>query len=384
MNITLLGTAHPYRGGLTVYNERLARAFIEEKHQVNIVTFRLQYPGFLFPGKTQYSNQPAPEDLRIQRKLNSINPVNWLQTGKFIRQQNPDLLIIKYWLPFMSPAFGTVARIVRKNNHTIIISILDNIIPHEKHSGDKFLSQYFVNAVDGFVGMSQSVLNDLNVFTRTKPRSFCPHPLYDNFGQTISRDEALKNLSLSGEFRYALFFGLIRDYKGLDVLLHAFANEQIKQSDIKLIVAGEFYSSSGKYLEIIEKLGLQDKIILHKHFIPDNEVVNYFCAADLVVQPYKTATQSGVTQIAYHFNKPMIVTNVGGLAEIVLDGKCGYVVPPENPQAIAEAILKFFNEQGNNKFLPLIIKEKKKYAWSRMTETILTLQKKIKQNDIPK
>ncbi len=380
MDIAILGTAYPYRGGLTVYNERLANEFIKENHKVKIVTFTLQYPGFLFPGKTQYSNQPAPENLDIERKLNSVNPLSWIQTGYYIRKLNPEILIIKYWLPFMAPAFGTVARIVRKNNHTKIISILDNIVPHEKRPGDKWFSQYFVNSVDGFVGMSDSVLNDLNLFTTTKPRQFCPHPLYDNFGEPVSRETALKRLSLPEDSRYALFFGLIRDYKGLDILLEAFADEVLKKSNIKLIVAGEFYASSEKYLDMINRYGLQDKVILHKHFVPDDEVVNYFCAADLVVQPYKMATQSGVTQISYHFNKPMIVTNVGGLAEIVPHGKCGFVVPV-SPEAITKAILKFFNEVNPADFLQAIAEEKKKYAWSRMTATIYDLYKKIQNDD---
>lgn len=380
MKIIILGTAYPYRGGLAVYNERLANEFIKENHQVEIVTFTLQYPGFLFPGKTQYADWESPGNLEIIRKLNSINPFNWIATGRYIKKLKPDILIIKYWLPFMAPAFGTVAKIVRKNKHTKIISILDNIIPHEKHIGDKCFSKYFVKNIDAFIGMSDSVLNDLNLFTKTKPREFCPHPLYDNFGKAIPRDQALKNLKLPNDVNYLLFFGLIRDYKGLDILLDAFADKRLKQLNIKLIVAGEFYASSEKYFKQIDQNNIKDSVIVHSHFIPDNEVANYFCASDLVVQPYKSATQSGVTQIAYHFNKPMVVTNVGGLAEIVPDKKCGYVVSP-NPTDIADAIIDFFEKKKARYFEPFIFEEKKKYEWSKMTSTIYDLYNKVTKND---
>ncbi len=379
MNIVILGTAYPYRGGLSVYNERLAKEFIKEGHNVTIVTFTLQYPDFLFPGKTQYADWQAPDDLTIIRKLSSVNPLSWYKTAKYIKKLNTDLLIIKYWLPFMAPAFGSVAKLVKRNKKTKVISILDNIIPHEKRIGDNKFSKYFVSAVDAFVGMSDSVLNDLNIFTKEKPREFCPHPLYDNFGEKKTRGEALKYLDLSEEYRYILFFGLIRDYKGLDILLEAFADEKLKNEKIKLIIAGEFYSSSDKYLELIEKLNLKDRVVLHSQFVPDAEVTYFFSASDLVVQPYKTATQSGVTQIAYHFEKPMIVTNVGGLPEIVPDGECGYVVDVDSKK-IADAIYDFFKNEKQSYFLSRIKQEKKKYEWSRMTQTIINLYNKLNDN----
>jgi len=379
MNIVILGTAYPFRGGLAVYNERLAREFMAEGHNVTIVTFTLQYPDFLFPGKTQYADWEAPEELNIVRKLNSVNPLSWYKTAKYIKSLNPDLLIVKYWLPFMGPAFGTVAKLVKRNKKTKVISILDNIIPHEKRVGDKPFSKYFVNNVDAFVGMSESVLNDLNQFTLDKPREFCPHPLYDNFGKAVDRKDAIKHLNLDENTNYLLFFGLIRDYKGLDILLQAFADERISNMNVKLIVAGEFYSSSEKYLEMIENLHLKDKVILHSEFVPDSEVSYFFCASDIIVQPYKTATQSGVTQIAYHFEKPMIVTNVGGLPEIVPHGKSGYVVEP-NPDEIAGAIVDFYENNKISVFDAGIKEEKKKYEWSRMTGTIINLYQQINDN----
>ena len=372
MKIIIIGTAYPYRGGLTAFNERLAKEYADKGHNVEIYTFTLQYPAFLFPGKTQYSDEPASKGLHIFRKINSVNPLNWLKVGREIRKKQPDLVIVKYWLPFMAPCFGTILRQVRKNGKTRIISILDNIIPHEKRIGDKQLTQYFVNAVDGFVAMSKSVLNDVNIFDRQKPKAFSPHPLYDNFGEKVSRQEAIEKLNFDENQRYMLFFGFIRDYKGLDLLLKAYANSCFRTMNVKLIVAGEFYNNSEKYFSLEEELGLKNEVIWRNDFIPDSEVKYYFGAADIIVQPYKSATQSGVTQIAYHFEKPMLVTNVGGLAEIVPHGKVGYIVNTDEKE-IADALVDFYENERFNDFTTNIILEKEKYSWSKMIDTINNL-----------
>lgn len=369
MKIVILGTAWPYRGGLAVYNERLAREFAAEGNDVTIYTFTLQYPSFLFPGKTQYSTEPAPSDLKIVRSLNSINPLSWGKTGRAIRALQPDILIIKFWLPFMAPCLGRVARIVKRGGKTKVVSILDNIIPHEHRPGDRLFGRYFTRSVDGFVAMSDSVLEDLNQFDTVKPRVFCRHPLYDNFGAKASREEALKFLGLDPKQRYMLFFGLIRDYKGLDLLLKAYSDSRFRKMNVKLIVAGEFYSGSEKYFEMEKELGLEGMIVWKSDFVPDSEVRFCFGAADIIVQPYKSATQSGVTQIAYHFEKPMLVTNVGGLAEIVPDGKVGYVVEPDSAQ-IADALVDFFENSRQEQFTEGILSEKKQYAWSNMTRSV--------------
>ena len=369
MKIVILGTAWPYRGGLAVYNERLAREFATEGNDVTIYTFTLQYPSFLFPGKTQYSTEPAPSDLKIVRSLNSINPLSWGKTGRAIRALQPDILIIKFWLPFMAPCLGRVARIVKRGGKTKVVSILDNIIPHEHRPGDRLFGRYFTRSVDGFVAMSDSVLEDLNRFDTVKPRVFCRHPLYDNFGAKASREDALKFLGLDPKQRYMLFFGLIRDYKGLDLLLKAYSDSRFRKMNVKLIVAGEFYSGSEKYFEMEKELGLEGMIVWKSDFVPDSEVRYCFGAADIIVQPYKSATQSGVTQIAYHFEKPMLVTNVGGLAEIVPDGKVGYVVEPDSAQ-IADALVDFFENSRQEQFTEGILTEKKQYAWSNMTRSV--------------
>ena len=370
--VVIIGSAWPLRGGLATYNERLARAYRDEGADVQLYTFSLQYPGFLFPGKTQYSDEPAPENLRIHVAINAINPFNWLKIGFRIKGLRPDLVIIKFWIPFMAPCLGTIARIIRSNRHSRVISIIDNIIPHEKRIGDRILGWYWVKSVQGFVAMSRSVLTDLESFDKKKPKAYCPHPLYDNFGAIISKSEAKEKLHLDQSFSYILFFGFIRDYKGLDLLLKAFSDVRFRKLPLRLLVAGEFYSDPKPYLDLIAELGLNDDVILSNDFIPDSEVYQYFCAADLVVQPYRHATQSGVTQIAYHFNRPMIITDVGGLAEFVPEGKVGYVVQPD-PESIADAILKFYLEKKEAEFTENVILEKAKYSWDRMLETISDL-----------
>lgn len=374
MKVIILGTAWPYRGGLAAFNERLARQYQQEGHEVEIVTFTLQYPSFLFPGKTQYSEDPAPEGLKITRKLNAINPISWWRTGRYIKKQRPDLVITKFWLPFMAPALGTANRVCKRKGMRRI-SILDNLVPHEKRPGDKQFAKYFVGSVDGMVAMSRSVLADADLFDskHLKPRVFCPHPLYDHYGKTLTRKEALDLLGLRESLHYVLFFGFIRGYKGLDLLFDAMADKRMARLGVKLIVAGEFYGDPKPYQEQIARLDIGDRVVMHTDFIPDHEVNRYFCAADLVAQPYKTATQSGVTQIAFHFEKPMLVTNVGGLPEIVPDGKVGFVVEPY-AQQIADAIVRYFDENWQQRLTEGVRQEKQKYLWNNMTEAIEKLK----------
>lgn len=367
--IVIVGTAYPYRGGLAVYNERLAHEYQSKGYDVTIYTFTLQYPNFLFPGKTQYSTSVAPENLHIVRKVNSVNPFNWLKVGHEIKKLSPDLVIIKFWLPFMAPCLGTIARIARRNKNTRTISILDNIIPHEHRIGDRLFARYFINSIDGFVAMSQSVLNDAETFDRKKPKIFSPHPLYDNFGEHVTREEAIQHLNLNPSTQYILFFGLIRDYKGLDWLLRAFSDKRLDNKNIKLIVAGEFYNNAEQYETLERELGIQGRVIWHREFIPNEEVRYFFSAADLIAQPYKSATQSGVTQIAYHFERPMLVTDVGGLAEIVPNGKVGYVVTPK-VEAIADALVDWANSNQKESFAQGLKDEKCKYSWDKMIQAI--------------
>lgn len=367
MHIIIVGTLHPYRGGLAAFNERLAQQFVDEGHQVECVTFTLQYPKILFPGKTQYTTSPSPKGLSIVREVNSCNPFNWIRVGRRLRKKHADLIVFAYWMSFMAPCFGTIARLSK----TRCVALVHNMIPHEPNLLDKLFPRYFVNAMSGFTTLSQSVISDIEHFDHHhKPKTTAPHPIYDHYGSRISKEDARRKLGLKVEGRYVLFFGFIRDYKGLDLLLDAFGSIALQDQGVNLVVAGEFYGDPKAYMEQIRRLDISDRVVLCNDYIPDNEVNLYFCASDIVAQPYKTATQSGVTQVAFHFEKPMLVTNVGGLPEIVPDGKIGYVVAPDAEQ-IANALVRYYKDHNEEAFTEGVRREKQKYSWSRMTAAVL-------------
>jgi glycosyltransferase involved in cell wall biosynthesis len=368
----IIGPAHPLRGGLASFDERLTRAFMEAGWDAEIFTFSLQYPGFLFPGTTQYSDEPAPRNLKINVCINSINPFNWIRIGNLLRKKKPDLVIVRYWLPFMGPCLGTILNRVKKNNFTRIICIADNVIPHEKRPGDKWFTRYFLKSPHAFITMSEKVNNDLLTFRPEAKFKIVDHPLYDNFGDKIDVSSARDFLEISKTAKIALFFGFIRKYKGLDLLIKAFADPILKNSEIKLVVAGEFYEDAQPYLDLITTLNVQDKIILRTHFIADSEVKYYLSSCDVVVQPYKNATQSGVTPLAYHFEKPMIVTNVGALPQLVPHEKVGLVCEPD-AKDIASAIKLFFDYPPGH-FQKNLLEEKKKLSWPALISSILSLQ----------
>ena len=367
MKITLLGPAHPYRGGLASIMETMAREYQSRGHEVRIYTFSVQYPSLLFPGKTQYVDTPALEDLHIERVMNTVNPFNWINLGLRLKREKPDMVLMKYWTPFMAPCFGTIARITRTNGVTKFICQIDNVEPHEHHVIDRPCNHYYLSAVDGFVYMSEQVHSELKAYTKA-PAIFSPHPMFENFGKVVIRDEACQKIGLDPKVDYTLFFGLIRDYKGLDLLLDAWAQWQPKNR--KLLIAGEFYASREKYIAQIERPGLQEQIILHDHFIADEDVKYYFSAADCLVLPYRTATQSGVTQIAYNFSVPMIVTRVGGLPEIVPNGSVGLVCEP-TAEAIAEALRDIYAGDTLQNLKNNFAKERKRFSWSAMCDKLL-------------
>ncbi len=375
--IIIIGSAYPLRGGgIATFNERLARALTDHGDHVIIHSFSLQYPKLFFPGTNQYTNEPPPEGLDIRVTVNSVNPFNWLMTGRKLRRSRPDIVLIRFWIPFMGPCLGTIARVIRLNGHSKVISIIDNITPHEAKTGLRLLTRYFLNSVEGFIVMSKSVLDDLTTFDSKKPRVICQHPLYDNFGDIIAKEEAKKTLNLDRGVSYALFFGFIRAYKGLDILLHAIADERVKNLNVKLLVAGEFYDDESLYHDIIKNNRLSDRVVIRNHFIPNSEVRNYFCACDVVVQPYRSATQSGVTQVAYHFNRPMITTDVGGLPEMVPDGVVGYVVHPD-ARSVADAIVSFYEGHKEMEFSENVEKEKKRFSWDNMVHAVNELAQQI-------
>ena len=371
--VIIIGPAHPYRGGIANFNNSLADAFFKNGDDVEILSFKLQYPSFLFPGKTQFESSDPPKNIKIKSIINSINPFNWFNVAREINRKNPDFVIIRYWLPFMGPCLGSIARLLNKKIK--ILAITDNIIPHEKRFGDFFLTKYFVSSCDAFVTLSASVLEDLTQFTKSKNKKFTPHPIYDTFGEKIDKSVAKKNLELNINDKYLLFFGFVRKYKGLDLMLHAMSDQRIKELGVKLIVAGEFYDNIDFYLDLINELEIDSNIILKSDFIDERDVKNYFCASDMITQTYRTATQSGVTQIAYHFERPMLVTDVGGLAEIVPHKKVGYVTTQE-PKIIADAIVDFYTNNRELDFEKNTKTEKLKFSWQNLIHTIEDLVSK--------
>jgi glycosyltransferase involved in cell wall biosynthesis len=374
--VVIIGPGYPLRGGLATFDQRLAREFISEGYDCVIYSFSLQYPDFMFPGTTQYSTEPPPEGLTILSRINSINPFNWLRVGRELRRKKPDIIVVRYRLPLMGPALGTILRRVRKNRHTRIVAITDNVIPHEKRPGDRPFTRYFLNACDAFITMSEKVMDDLRKFQPTRPARQVVHPLYDNFGEPITRGQARgllreKGVNIGDNDKVILFFGFIRKYKGLDIALQAMADQRVRDLGIKLLVAGEFYEDAAPYHDLIARLNIAPSLLLRTDFIPDSEVRQYLCAADAVIQPYRNATQSGVTPLAYHFEKPMIVSNIGGLAALVPHEQVGLVAAPD-PTSMAQAILRFFI-LGDSYFIPALRQEKNKYSWSRLVANIIEL-----------
>jgi len=379
--VVIIGPAHPLRGGLATFNQRLARAFNDAGHSCSIYSFSLQYPSFIFPGKTQYTDEPAPDGIDIHTVINSVNPLNWLKVGRRLRRERPDLILVRFWLPLMGPALGTILRQVKKNKHTCIICLADNVIPHEKRPGDGPFTRYFLRSCDAFITMSEKVMQDLRLFEKTKPAKLVAHPLYDNFGDAVDKQQARQHLGFPPVKKLLLFFGFIRAYKGLDLLLDAVSVLRQRNaayvSDMRLLIAGEFYEDEQKYQQQIDKLGIKDMLILRTDFIPDSEVRYYLCAADVLIQPYRNATQSGVTPLAYHFDKPMVVTNVGGLPALVPHGISGLVTEP-TPESIADGIEAYF-ELGEAHFIPNLQKEKQRYSWEQLVETIQELGREVRR-----
>lgn len=374
--VIIIGPAHPLRGGLASFDQRLCQQFTAEGWDASIFSFSLQYPSFLFPGTTQYSSDPAPTDIKIFSIINSIHPFNWIHVGNLLKEMRPDLIVVRYWLPLMGPALGTILRRARKNRFTQVVAITDNIIPHEKRPGDKPFTNYFLRSCDAFVTMSDKVMQDLRSFVSDKPARQVVHPLYDNFGEIVPTEEARQQLGISHNERILLFFGFIRKYKGLDLLLQAVKRLHQQQykpggQEFKVVVAGEFYEDRSHYESLLNDPEIKPHLILRTDFIPDSMVKYYLCAADVVVQPYRNATQSGVTPLSYHFEKPMIVTNVGGLPGLVPHEKAGLVAEPD-PEALAAAIQRFF-ELGGNYFLPHLRSEKAKYSWSNLVLALTQL-----------
>lgn len=373
--IFIIGPAYPLRGGLATFDELFCKAFNEQGHDCEIISYSLQYPNFLFPGSTQFDTSGnAPKNIKIHTLINSVNPLSWIKTARFIKKQKPDFIVFRFWIPFMGPALGSIARMVRKSG-VKVLAITDNVIPHETRPGDVAFAKYFINACDGFVTMSKAVMKDLEKFTSTVHKKYLLHPLYTSFGEKLNKIEARKALELPSDKQLVLFFGLIRNYKGLDMLLDAM-NELKSNPNINLVIAGEFYEDKQPYLDLIKKYGIENQVILHGKFIANEDVKLYFSAADLVALPYRSATQSGVTQVSFHFEVPTLVTNVGGLGEIIPDKVAGYVVE-SNGKSIADGIKDYFENNRMPSFTEGMKKEKQKYDWKIFVDEVIDLYKKI-------
>ena len=375
MKILLVGPSSPLRGGIANFNDSLYSA-LDKKHEVHIIGFSLQYPSLFFPGQSQYEQGTSESGIRSEQIINSINPFSWFTTAGKIIKKKPGCLVVHYWMPFFAPALGTIIRLVKKKLDVRVIGLMHNIKPHESMPARRGLNNYFLNSCDGFITLSSKVLDDLKDSGINKPVKLIPHPVYDIFGEPVSRQIACDYLKLDPESNYMLFFGIIRHYKGLDLLLKSIASQKLSHLNLKLIVAGEFYENEKRYLDMVKELGLDKQVLFTGSFIPKGDVRHYFAVSDLVVLPYLRATQSGITPVAYHFNKPVLVTNVGGLKEVVPHGRTGYVCE-KDPDEIAAAITDFFDNNRSPEFIENIKTEKKKFSWDAMVRGIEDLAAEI-------
>jgi glycosyltransferase involved in cell wall biosynthesis len=367
MNILILGTAYPLRGGIAHYNA-LLYSYLKKHHTVEIISFKRQYPKFLFPGKTQDEQGEPGLPVESQQLIDSMNPFNWIRVGVQLRKRNADAVIFKYWLPFFGPCFGTICALIKWGRKTKVVAICDNVIPHEHRPGDRIFTKYAFMFVDAFIVQSDTVEKDLLATVETPNYRKVPHPVYEIFGSTMPKKEAREKLKISDE-KVILFFGYVRAYKGLHTMIDAM--KEVKKSlRVKLLVVGEFYDDEEKYRWHISDAQVRDVIDVVSDYVPNEKVGEYFSAADVVILPYLSATQSGIAQIAYNFDKPVIATNVGGLAEVVVDGVSGLIVPPNDPLKLAAAIRKFYSENLESKLSAGAAREKKKYSWERMVEAI--------------
>lgn len=374
MKIAMLSTFYPYRGGIAQFNAQLYREFSKE-HQVKAFTFSRQYPSVLFPGKTQYvQDEDNAERVEAVRVLDSINPLHYWKTAKMIREWSPDLLLLRYWHPFFAPSLGAVAKLLRK--HTKIITLVDNAIPHEDKIIYRPFTQYFLKQSQGFVAMSSIVKDDLWKLAPNVPCLLKQHPLYNHFGKKKKRSDVLKHYNLDTNKKTLLFFGFIREYKGLDLLLEAFSK---LDDSYQLIIAGESYTDFSKYENLIHKSSNKERILLLNRYVADEEVAGLFSCADVCVQPYRSATQSGITAVSYHFEVPMIVTNVGGLKEDVRHEKTGLIVDEINPKAIKDAIVHYFTKEKKEIFQEGIRALQKELSWDGFCKDVLEFVSKIER-----
>ena len=371
MKIIIVGTAYPLRGAMAQLNAILA-SYLSKKHSVEIISFTRQYPALLFPGKTQIDPSKPLFDLNITPLIDSINPFTWWKAGRYIRQRKPELVIFRYWLPFFGPCFGTIAKLAKWNTAVRVLFICDNIIPHERRPGDVIFTKYALKQADYCIVHSHFVEQDLKTLFPDLRHVMVPLPIYEIFGTPCPKDEARKILEITVP-RVLLYFGFVRPYKGLMVLLDAMKQIQAWSKElgqILLIIVGEFYDDESKYRNRAKELGIESHVRFVSDYVPNEQVATHFSAADVVVLPYLSATQSAIIQIAYNFDKPVIATDVGGLAEVIIEGKTGFIVTPNSPEALVQGVKRFYEEQKEEEFTANVRIEKKKYSWEKMVRTI--------------
>ena len=371
--IVLIGPMYPYRGGIAHFFETMYWGLRERGHRVDAVTFSRQYPRLLFPGKSQFEVGPEPERVvPADRWLDSVNPVSWHKAAARIVQLQPDVAVFKYWIPFLAPAFGRLARLLARRGIQQLV-VVDNALPHERRWGDHMLGRYFFRAMDGCVVMSSAVDRDLDRLKVTVPRVFAPHPVYDVFGEAADRRSSREELGLGATAPVLLFFGFVRRYKGLHVLLRSMPRILEALPDARLVVAGEFYEDEGEYRDLITSLGLDSSVMVHADYIPKDQVATYFAAANVVVQPYVSATQSGVAQIAYQFDRPLVVTDVGGLSELIPHELAGLIARPNDHAALAATVIRFFAENLEAQLTAGVRAQKQNYSWGRLLDALESL-----------
>ena len=375
MKIVLLSVAYPFRGGIAQFTARLHRQ-LEVHHEVKTVTFSRQYPEFLFPGKTQFvAKNDAADELKTVRWLDTINPFSYFSTARKIKKESPDVLITRFWMPFFGPSIGTVARLMLSK--TKRIAILDNVVPHESRFFDRWLTRYFLRHHDGFVVLSNQVKTDLLQFIPQANVIQLNHPIYDHFGPKTDKTEARIELGIDPTNKTLLFFGFIRDYKGLDILLESLA---LLDESHQLVIAGEVYGSFDKYQQIINQHGLQKRVYLFNQYIDDQQVAVFFSAADVLMLTYRSATQSGISAIALHYECPSIATAVGGLTEIVQHKKNGLLVQELSPVAVSNSVNEYFNEALQSTFVEALKHEKEAFSWSFFSDQLLDFISSIKRS----
>lgn len=375
MKVAILSCFYPYRGGISQFNAALFEELGRQGIQTKAFNFKRQYPDILFPGRTQYvTEQDQAARIDSDRCLDTANPLSYIITLRRIARWEPDLVIVRYWMSWFAPSLGFITRGLRRRGIKVL-SILDNVIPHERHFFDRPLTRYFLSGSDGSVTLCDAVARDLEDLRRGTVHITLPHPLYSNFGKPLPRGEALSALNLVPERKTLLFFGLIRPYKGLDILLEAFAK---LDSSYQLIIAGEPYGSFAPYEKIIEKEGLKERIALNLSYVQDSDVKNFFSGADLCVLPYRSATQSGVGSVSFNFNVPMLVTSAGGLKETIADTGCGLLCDSCTPEAVAAAIQHYFSDSSyRSECLRNIQIQKERLSWSAFTRSLLDFAGKL-------